>query len=320
MDRMRFGIMSFCTAPYEALARRFRQAEELGFASGWVNDDILTPRQADFEPWTLLAALARETTRLRLGTLVTVLTFRHPSFLAAQVVTLDHLSGGRAELGFGAGGPPNNFGAFGHAAWSPRERVERLEEQAAILDLLLSGESVTYGGRHCPVRDAQVSASVQRPRPPFIVAAHGDRGLRVAARHADGWTSMGGQPYRVAQDPSRRVTLAEAVAETRRLSERLDGFCREVGRDPATLRRSVLAYRPIVDPLSSLDAFDEYVGRYREIGIDEVVFYWPPLDNLFPRRPGSPDERPEFDAPRPISAAQQATFERIAAQRIAPNS
>ena len=92
------------------------------------------------------------------------------------------------------------------------------------------------------------------------------------------------------------------MANTKRLSERLDAICREVGRDPATLRRSVLAYRPIVDPLSSLDAFDEYVGRYREIGIDEVVFYWPPLGNI--------------GEEQSISAEQQATFERIAAERI----
>jgi alkanesulfonate monooxygenase SsuD/methylene tetrahydromethanopterin reductase-like flavin-dependent oxidoreductase (luciferase family) len=309
--------MSFCTAPYEELANRFRSAEELGFASAWVNDDILTPGLADFEPWTLLSALARETTRLRLGTLVTVLTFRHPTFLAAQVVTLDYLSGGRAQLGFGTGGPPNNYGAFGHADWSARERAERLEEQVAILDPLLRGELVTYEGRHYRVREAQLSSPVQRPRPPFIIAAHGDRGLRVAARHADGWTSMGGQAYQVAQDPSRRVSLMAAVAETRRLSERLDGFCREIGRDPATLRRSVLAYRPIVDPLASLDAFDEYVGRYREIGIEEIVFYWPPLDNLFPRRPGSADGPPVFEAAQPVSPMQQAAFERIATERVA---
>jgi alkanesulfonate monooxygenase SsuD/methylene tetrahydromethanopterin reductase-like flavin-dependent oxidoreductase (luciferase family) len=314
---LRFGIMSFCTAPYEELARRFRSAEELGFASGWVNDDILTPRQADFEAWTLLAALARETTRLRLGTLVTVLPFRHPTFLAAQVVTLDYLSHGRAELGFGSGGPPNNYAAFGHADWSAQDRAERLEEQAAILDPLLRGELVAYTGRHYQVQAAQLSPPVQRPRPPLIVAAHGDRGLRVAARHADGWTSFGGQPYRVAQDPSRRVSLAAAVAETRRLSERLDEFCREVGRDPATLRRSVLAYRPIVDPLASLDAFDEYVGHYRAIGIDELIFYWPPLDNLFPRRAGSADGQPVFEAALPVTPAQQATFERIAVERIA---
>ena len=316
MAPMRFGIMSFCQAPYEELVRRFRAAEELGFASAWVDDDILTPGYVDFESWTLLAALARETSRHRLGTLVTVLPFRHPTFLAAQVVTLDHLTGGRAELGFGAGGPPNNYAAFGQADWSPQERAERLEEQAAILASLLRGEPVAFEGRHYTVQGAQLSLPVQRPRPPFIVAAHGDRGLRVAARHADGWNSLGGQPYRIAQDPSKRIPLADAVANTKRLSERLDGFCREVGRDPATLRRSVLAYRPLADPLASLDAFDEYAGRYREIGIDEVVFYWPPLDNLFPRRPGSPVERPVYEAALPVSPAQQAAFERIAAERI----
>ncbi len=100
---------------------------------------------------------------------------------------------------------------------------------------------------------------------------------------------------------------------------RLDGYCQEFGRDLATVRRTVLAYRPIVDPLSSIDAFDEYVGRYREIGIDEVIFYWPPLDNLHPRRPGSTDDQPVFDPPRSISPAQQATFERIAVERVANN-
>lgn len=316
MNRMRFGIMSFCRAPYDEIARRFREAESFGFESAWVDDDIFTPGYVDFEPWTLLAAIARETTRIRLGTLVTVPTFRHPSFLAAQVVTLDHLSDGRAALGFGAGGPPNNYGAVGRNDWSPRERTERFEEQAAILATLLRGDPVTFTGRHEQVRAAQFSRPIQRPRPPFIVAAHGDRGLRVAARHADGWNSLGGQPYRIAQDPRCRIPLADAVAETKRLSERLDEFCREAGRDPASVRRSVLAYRPIVDPLSSLDAFDEYVGRYREIGIDEFVFYWPPQDNLFPRRSESADGNPVFESSRPISPAQQAAFERIAVDRV----
>ncbi|HEY7032415.1 MAG TPA: LLM class flavin-dependent oxidoreductase [Thermomicrobiales bacterium] len=314
---MRFGIMSFCRAPYEEIASRFRLAEELGFASAWVDDDILTPGYVDFEAWTLLAALARDTSRLRLGTLVAVPTFRHPSFLAAQVITLDHLSGGRAQLGFGAGGPPNNYGAVGQHEWPVRERTERFEEQAAILDRLLRGESVTFEGRHYRAHEAGLSAPVQRPRPPFVIAAHGERGLRVAARHADGWNSFGGQPYKVAQDPTKRVSLIDAVATTQQLNRRLDEICREVGRDPATLRRTVLAYRPQVDPLGSLDAFDEYVGRYREIGIDEVAFYWPPLDNIFPRRRGSADPEPVFDPPLPVSASQQATFERIAAERIA---
>ncbi len=303
---MRFGIFSFGRAPYAELARRFQLAEELGFGSAWVDDDLLVPHYSDFEPWTLLGALARDTGRLRLGTMVTAVTFRHPSFLAAQVVTLDHLSGGRAELGLGAGGPPHPYAAFSQHPWPPRERADRLEEQAAILGSLLRGEVVTREGPHYPVADARVPPAVQRPRPPFTVAAHGDRGLRTVARHADGWNSLGGQPYAPGEGPERQVSLAQAVAETKRLGERLDGFCRELGRDPATVWRSVQALDPVPDPFASLDAFDEYAGAYRAIGIDEIIFYWPPLELFRDRGPVPPE--------------MQARFERIAAQRVAPAS
>jgi alkanesulfonate monooxygenase SsuD/methylene tetrahydromethanopterin reductase-like flavin-dependent oxidoreductase (luciferase family) len=301
---MRFGIFTFGRAPYDDLARRVRDAETQGFASAWVDDDLLTPDYADFEPWTLLGALARETATIRLGTMVSAITFRHPSLLAAQVITLDHVSGGRAELGLGAGAPPNPYGAFGHADWPARERAARLEEYAAVLDPLLRGELVNLDGAYYPVRDAQAPAAVQRPRPPFIVAAHGDRGLRAAARHADGWNCLGGQPYPI-HDLADLRNLPEAVAETKRLSARLDGSCREIGRDPATLRRSVQALFPALDPFSSLDAFDEFTGVYAAAGIDELIFYWPPIEALFgDRRPASPE--------------QQARFERIVAARITP--
>jgi alkanesulfonate monooxygenase SsuD/methylene tetrahydromethanopterin reductase-like flavin-dependent oxidoreductase (luciferase family) len=320
MPPMRFGIMSFCKAPYEDLARRFQAAEEMGFDSGWVDDDILSLQLADFEPWTLLGALSRETMRIRLGTLVTVPTFRHPTYLATQVITVDYFSQGRAELGSGAGGPPNNYGAFGHEVWSASERAARLEEQAEILSALLRGELVTFKGQHYHIENAQLSSPVQRPRPPMLIAAHGERGLRAAARYADGWNSMGGQAYAVARDPSKRATLEDAVANTKRLSERLDEICQEIGRDPATIRRSILAYRPSTDPLASVDAFDEYVGRYGEIGVSEIVFYWPPLDNLFPGRSDFPAGSTDFEEARPISPSQQAAFEKIAAERIAGRS
>ncbi len=299
---MRFGIFSFGRAPYSELAQRFQLAEELGFASAWVDDDLLVPHYSDFEPWTLLGALARDTRRIRLGTMVTAITFRHPSFLVAQVVTLDHVSKGRAALGLGAGGYPHPYAAFSQHRWTPRERADRLEEQAAIIGPMLRGEVVARQGHHYPVAGAQAPPAVQRPRPPFIIAAHGDRGLRTVARHADGWNSLGGQPYSAEGEETRQVPLAVAVAETKRLSERLDGFCREEGRDPATLWRSVQALLPVPDPFVSLDAFDEYAGAYTEIGIDELIFYWPPID-LFVRRVPTPPKL-------------QARFERIAAQRI----
>ena len=302
MGQLRFGILSFPTAPYDTLARIWRDAEALGFDSAWIVDDLNLPGYADFEPWSLLGAFARETTRLRIGTLVTAITFRHPAFLAGQAITLDHLSHGRVEVGLGSGGPPNNYDTLGLDHWPPKERLDRLEEQALILDRLLRGEPLTYAGRYYRTVTAEMPAPVQRPRPPFIIAAHGTRGMRVAARYADGWNSLGGQPYPDAINGTR-VTLAEAAAETQRLNERLDMYCRAIGRDPTTLRRTVLAWEPVPDPLTTLDAFDEYVGQYRALGIDELVFYWPPLDNVLGRQP--------------ITAEQQTRFERIITARLA---
>jgi alkanesulfonate monooxygenase SsuD/methylene tetrahydromethanopterin reductase-like flavin-dependent oxidoreductase (luciferase family) len=301
---MRFGIFTFSRAPYAEIARSFRLAEELGFASAWVNDDLMVPDYADFEPWTLLAAVARDTTRIRLGTMVTAITFRHPSYLVAQAITLDHISEGRVTLGLGAGGPPHPYGAFGHAVWSPRERVERLEEQAALVETLLRGERVSREGHYYPVQDALLPVPVQQPRPPLVIAAHGERALRVAARYSDGWNTLGGQPFPEGLNPARRLPLAETVSRTRHLSERLDDICVETGRDPATIQRSVLALCPNPDPFSSLDAFDEYVGGYDAIGITELIFYWPPVEYAYGQRTPVPDEL-------------QARFERIASARIA---
>ena len=123
---------------------------------------------------------------------------------------------------------------------------------------------------------------------------------------------LGGQPYPAAEDPSARISLAETVASTKRLSDRLDAICEEEGRDPRSITRSVLVYRPFDDPLASLDAFDEYVGAYQEIGIEEVIFYWPPLDSLFPK---SGKGTGPFGS-IPLDASQIRNFERIVAGRI----
>jgi alkanesulfonate monooxygenase SsuD/methylene tetrahydromethanopterin reductase-like flavin-dependent oxidoreductase (luciferase family) len=237
--------------------------------------------------------------------MVTAISFRHPSLLAAQVITLDHISTGRVTLGLGSGGPPHPYGAFGHADWSPRERAERLDEQTAILDALLRGERVTRDGQHYPIQDAQLPPPVQRPRPPLVIAAHGDRALGIAARYGDGWNTLGGQPFPAGLDAAQRLPLAEVVSRTRRLSERLDEICVEIGRDPATIQRSVLALSPNPDPFSSLDAFDEYVGGYQAIGIGELIFYWPPVEYSYGRRTSAPAEL-------------QTRFERIAAARMSP--
>lgn len=303
---MRYGVLSFSHGRFERLAERWRTFEALGFDSAWIADDLNVPGYADFESWSLLAALARETMRMRIGTLISTVRLRHPTFLAAQVITVDHVSGGRAAIGIGAGEPVQNA-TLGNPPWTARETLERLDEQAGILATLLRGQPIAHDGPRYPTIVNAMPQPLTRPRPPLVVAAHGPMGLRTAARYADAWNCLGGQTYDGGPNPdhSKRRTLAEAVAETERLIAKLDEACAEVGRDPSTLGRSVLAFRPEVDPFESIDAFDAFVGAYAHLDLEEITLYWPPLTQAFGEPPAPMDE---------------ARFERIAAQRIAARS
>lgn len=298
----RYGILTFAGGPIPGIVDCWREAERFGFDSAWLVDTFSYQGLVEYEPWTLLAALARETSRIRIGTLITQIAFRHPTLLAAQALTLDHLSAGRIELGIGGGWPGPDSAAVGAAEWSPAERLARLAEQLAMLDPLLRGEPVEHAGRFYEARGIQLAAPAQHPRPPLVIAAQVSGTLRLAARYGDGWNTLGGQPHTDTGLPRR--PLREAVERTRRQVERLEEFCQELGRDPAAIRRSLLALRADPSPLSSVEAFDEFVGQYADVGIDEFIFYWPPTANL---------RRKE-----PISAAQREAFERIAADRIAP--
>jgi alkanesulfonate monooxygenase SsuD/methylene tetrahydromethanopterin reductase-like flavin-dependent oxidoreductase (luciferase family) len=291
MRRKRFDILSFPTPPYKTIEREWQWAEELGFDQGWIPETWTMSGRSYLEPWTLLAALARATRSIRLGTLVAVLVSRHPTLLAGHVLTVDHTSEGRVELGIGAGDVPTDSGIFGTPAWSASDRVERLEEQLQLLDVLLRGESLTSTRQHYSVAAARLPEPVQRPRPPLVVAAEGRKSLGLVARHADAWVTLGGQP----QTPDRgvpTVSEAEGLNATRERVAMLDSHCRDLGRDPREIRRIILAYRRRVDPLSSLDAFDEFVGSYAELGFEEFVFYWPSTLALFKEgREMTTDER-----------------------------
>jgi alkanesulfonate monooxygenase SsuD/methylene tetrahydromethanopterin reductase-like flavin-dependent oxidoreductase (luciferase family) len=296
---VRFSTISLTRAPFGDLVDDVRRFEALGFATAWVDDDLIRPRVSDYEAWTVLGALARETSRIRIGTLVSTIAFRHPTLLAAQAITADHLSEGRVTVGLGSGACCPEFNKLlGHGEWTSLERADRFEEQVQVLSVLLRGDPIEHHGRHYPTVIPDPPRPVQQPAIPLLLAAHGPRGLRLAARHAAGWNCFGGQTYGGPERP-----FGEAVAETRRLLDGLDRACEEVGRDPATIERSILAFGVRPDPFESLDWFDEYVGAYQELGIDEVTFFWPPFFH---------------DDGEPVPAATSAMFERIAADRIAP--
>ena len=294
----RFDILTFPGGPFAAIAAEWRLAETLGFDGAFLVDTLAKPGFVDYEAWVTLAALARETSRIRIGTLVTVLPLRHPAVLAAQASSVDRISEGRLDLGIGVGDDPGDLAAVGVEPWPVGERLERLAEQLAILDSSLRGGHSAHAGRFYRSDELHLALPVQRPRPPIIVAAQSSGSIALAARFADGWNSLGGQPTA----GSERISLREAVAHTVKQVATLDAACRAIGRDPATVRRSVLAFRPERDPLSSIEAFDEFVGRYADVGIDGFTFYWPPLASL---------RRQE-----PVPHEARAAFERIAAERV----
>lgn len=170
------------------------------FESGW-NFDHFYPIFSDatgpcLEAWTTLTAFAQATKRLRLGTLVTGIHYRHPAVLANMVATIDIISGGRLELGIGAGWNEEESGAYGIDLGTPRQRSDRLEEACHVLVGLLSEESTTFEGNYYKLREARCNPKpIQRPHPPICIGGSGERRtLRTAARFAQNWNFVGGTP------------------------------------------------------------------------------------------------------------------------------
>ena len=264
---IRFGICTDQADPYATLADRWRYYEDLGFDSVWNCDHFIRPSNPSgpyFEGWTLLAALAAQTTRIRVGVLVGSNTFRHPALVAQQAITIDHISGGRLELGLGAGWFLEEHERFGIPFDDPPVRVEMFGEALEVIDSLLRGRSTTHEGRHYQLRDARLRPEpIQSPRPPFTLGAHRPRMLKLCARFADRWNSYGS---------------VEEMAERNR---RLDEACREIGRDPTEIIRSFYGWvndmesQGLPDPWSSPDAFSEVVGRLVEVGVNEFIFDQP---------------------------------------------
>ncbi len=187
MNPLRFGVMAETSQTPEQLLRTARLAEEAGCSTLLIRDHLVEgPFPHQLAPLPALAFVAAATTRLRVGTLVICNEFRHPAVLAKEIATLDVMSGGRVELGLGAGFLRREFDQAGLRFDPPGERVGRLEESIRVLKGLLAGGPFTHRGRHYQV-DALDShpATAQRPHPPIQVAAAQPRMLRIAAREAD---------------------------------------------------------------------------------------------------------------------------------------
>jgi alkanesulfonate monooxygenase SsuD/methylene tetrahydromethanopterin reductase-like flavin-dependent oxidoreductase (luciferase family) len=256
---------------------RWREAEERGFTTAWTYDH-LSWRSLRDGPWfgavPLLAAVAASTTSIRLGTLVTSPNFRHPALLAKDVMTLDEISGGRFDLGVGAGGTGYDAVVLGGPAPSPRERAARFEEFVAALDVMLREPKTSFDGEHYTVIESRtVPGCTQSPRVPFTIGAAGPRALALAARYADTWVTYG--PVAPASTPEDWYAGIAGQVDV------LDEACAAAGREPSSLARAALVGLEQAWAQTSVGAWDDFCGRIAALGFTDVIVHWP--------RPHDPD-------------------------------
>lgn len=228
----RFGLKVSQQGHSIAVQREgWRISEEAGFDHLWPFDHLVAlhapPTTPIFDGWTLLGAIAASTDRIRMGLNVSGNLYRHPALLAKLAVTVDHLSGGRLEVGLGASWNDSEFAMFGLAFPGPADRIRMLDESSRVLKLLWTEERTTFSGRYYRLSNAiSEPKPFQRPHPPLWIGGKGPkRTLRVAAAHADVWHS-----------DVWHADIAAAQGSWD-LAKALDAHCAALGRDPASIRR-----------------------------------------------------------------------------------
>ncbi len=237
------------------------QAERLGFESIWLFDHFTTtPEPTDeitFESFTALAALAALTTRVRLGHVVICTAFRNPALTSKMISTMDSISGGRMELGIGAGWKRDEWLGYGYGFPETRERLARLADDLGVISAMLAGDRhdhATFEGEHAHVRNARnVPKPIQRPRVPIMVGGNGPNVTwRLAAKYADELNLDG-----------------LSVAETAEALPVIQARCEEIGRDPASLPVSIHLWWGDIDTPGT--ARVDYLAGLRDLGIGRVM-------------------------------------------------
>lgn len=272
---MRFSFWPGPAQPYDEVLALAQHVEQSGWDGLWFADHFMPDGdKVDVpwaESWTTLAALAQGVPRLRLGTLVTGNTYRHPAVLAKMAATLDHISGGRAVLGLGAGWQENEHAAYHIPFYTLGERLARLDEACQVIKGLFANKRTSFEGTYYQLTEAPlVPKPVQNPLP-LLIGGGGEKvTLKITARWADEWNVWGD------------------VATLQHKMKILDGHCADVGRDPAAIQRSAVALlflsddaafienvkkgavgRPII--AGNPDEVRETIRAYAAAGVDELI-------------------------------------------------
>ncbi len=272
---MRFSFWPTPSQAYDDVLELCSHAEQTGWDGIWYADHFM-PNAADTsapwpEAWTTLSALGARIPRVRLGTLVSGNTYRHPAVLAKMAATLDHITGGRVVLGLGSGWQENEHAQYGIPFYTVPDRLKRLDEACQVIKSLFSEAKSNFAGNYYQLEDASLEPKpVQQPLPLLIGGGGEKRTLRITAKYADEWNVWG------------------TVATLRHKMAILDQHCAEVGRDPRSIQRSAVALLFMSDDAAYLEQMRnanlqqaaiigtpaevrEIVADYQAAGVDELI-------------------------------------------------
>jgi len=255
---LRFGIKTaqqFTT--YEDILRVWQEADSIPVIEhAWAFDHFIPlgpdPTGPQLEGWTLLAALAARTERLRVGLMVTGNIYRHPAVLAKMGATVDIISHGRLDFGIGAGWNELECRMYGIPLYPPGERIRRLGEACEVIKRLWTETVANFDGKYYQLKDARCEPKpVQKPNPPFVIGGSGEQlTLRIVAQYANIWNFVGG-----------------SVDTLRHKNEVLNGHCAAIGRDPRTIERSIQIAINYNNPAETLNEIKPYI----EAGATHII-------------------------------------------------
>ncbi len=274
---MDFAMWTMYDRPWNEAIEDAKWAEAHGYNAFWYADHLM-PYTEDgatdpgdaHECWSVLSAIGASVPRLRLVSMVSPVSIHHPVLLAKRAVTTDHISGGRAVLGIGAGWQVNEHSGYGFDLLEPGPRVKRFAEAIEIINRLMKGERVTFDGTYFQMKDAPLGPGPVNGTLPILVGTGSPMMLRLTARFAQEWNTWG--------------DLEEVGVRTKRFLT----ACEKEGRDPKTLRRSAQAFvfyvrnaeerakaEKEVNPgrtiIGGAAEIVDQLGRYAELGVDEFA-------------------------------------------------